>query len=62
MPPEMLTLSEPAPLDVQGVLINIVLAAALSLLLGWHYRRFGTTFSNRAKLAWILPAATYCKL
>ncbi len=30
--------------------------AALAFLLGWHYRKFGTTFSNRAKLAWILPA------
>jgi hypothetical protein len=52
----MLTLSEPAPLNVQDVLINIAVAAVLSMLLGWHYKRFGTTFSNRAKLAWILPA------
>ena len=58
----MLTLSEPAPLNVQEVLINIALAAALSMLLGWHYKRFGTTFSNRAKLAWILPAVSHKSL
>lgn len=54
--PDLTTLSDPAALSVQEVLINLGLAALLAFLLGWHYRRFGTTFSNRAKLAWILPA------
>jgi len=38
------------------LLINLLLTALLSLLLGWHFKRFGASFSNRTKLAWVLPA------
>ncbi len=54
--PDLTTIVDSGTLDLQATLINTGLAAVLSLLLGWHYRRFGSTFSNRAKLAWVLPA------
>lgn len=54
--PDLNSVVLPAPLPLEQVLLNTVIAALLTFVLGWHYRRFGTTFSNRAKLAWILPA------
>ena len=54
--PDLSTIVPAGTLELQTTLLNTALAAVLSLLLGWHYRRFGSTFSNRAKLAWVLPA------
>jgi hypothetical protein len=54
--PDLARFSDPAALSVQEVLTSLGLAALLAFLIGWHYRTFGSTFSNRAKLAWILPA------
>jgi len=45
-----------APLSPLSVLLSLVLCAALSTLLGWHFVRFGSTFSNRAQFARVLPA------
>lgn len=55
--PELIdSIAQSGTLDLRETLLNTLLTALLAFLLGWHYRRFGTTFSNRAKLAWILPA------
>ncbi len=36
-------------------LANLAIALVLSLLLRWHYMRFGSTFSNRAEFSRIFP-------
>ena len=36
-------------------LANLAIALALSLMLRWHYIRFGTTFSNRAEFSRVFP-------
>ncbi len=48
-------LTEPADLSVVTVLINLACAALLSMILAWHFTRFGSTFSNRRKFANVLP-------
>jgi len=45
-------------LSVAGVALNLILGTFLSLVLGWHFRRFGSTFSNRRKFARILIPIT----
>lgn len=42
-------------IEVPHVLFNMLVAAALAFLVGWHFRRFGSTYSNRAKFARVLP-------
>jgi ABC-type multidrug transport system fused ATPase/permease subunit len=53
---ELLGLSAPDTLSVVQVLLSLLIAAALSGLVSWHFMRFGSTFSNRAKFARVLPA------
>jgi hypothetical protein len=45
----------PSATSVLTLVINMVLAAALTSLLAWQYTRFGRTLTNRAALARILP-------
>ena len=37
------------------LVINILLAAVLSIGVAWYYERFGMALSNRAKFAYLLP-------
>ena len=53
--PSGLNLSEPAPLSITSLVVNIVLCAILMVGVSWHFKRFGRTLSNRAELARILP-------
>lgn len=48
-------LTNPAPLSLLSLSINLVLCLVLSILLAWYYRDFGETLSNRSKFAPILP-------
>lgn len=43
------------PLSISALLINLVLGAGLSLVLRWHFLKFGSTISNRAEFAQIFP-------
>jgi hypothetical protein len=52
---ENLQITEPAELSVVTVLVNLGCATLLSLVLAWHFTRFGSTFSNRRKFANVLP-------
>lgn len=54
MPDSIANLSA-APLSLSGLLLNLVLATVLSLLLAWHYVKFGRALANRASLARTLP-------
>ena len=37
------------------IVINLLIGTCLSILAGWHFVRFGSTFSNRRKFAVVLP-------
>ncbi|MEM9091651.1 MAG: DUF4956 domain-containing protein [Cyanobacteria bacterium P01_F01_bin.53] len=52
---ENLGLTEPAPLSIAALVVNLLLGAACAYLLSWHYVRFGKTNSNRAELAQVFP-------
>ncbi|MCP4593146.1 MAG: DUF4956 domain-containing protein [bacterium] len=54
--PDWSQLTQPAPLSVPGVLVNLALGMVLGLLIGWHFARFGRTMGNRASLARVLTA------
>lgn len=54
MPNDFLTLGE-APFSLVSLIFNLGIGALLSLCLGWHFRRFGSTLSNRDELARVLP-------
>lgn len=52
---DILNLTDAAPLSLATLAINLTLTLILSSLLGWFYGRYGRSFSNRSKLAEILP-------
>jgi uncharacterized membrane protein YhiD involved in acid resistance len=54
MPPN-LGITEPAPLSLMALLLNLLLGTVMSIGLSWHYTRFGRTKSNRAELAQVFP-------
>ncbi len=43
------------PLSIISLVIHIALGAVFSLAVSWHFKRFGSTLSNRAELAQVLP-------
>lgn len=52
--PDFLTLGE-TPFSLLSLLFNLGMGALLSVCLAWHFRRFGSTLSNRDELARVLP-------
>lgn len=50
-----LNLTESAPLSLPTLTINLLLTILLGSLLAWFYTHYGRSFSNRSKLAQILP-------
>ena len=44
-----------APLALTPLLINLIIGAALSLVLRWHFKQFGSTLSNREEFAQVFP-------
>ena len=55
MNPSILGLPSSTPLSIGTVTLNLVLTMLLSLTLGWHFARYGSSFSNRARFARVLP-------
>jgi hypothetical protein len=49
-----LTLGE-SPFSLLSLMFNLAIGAVLSICLAWHFRRFGSTLSNRDELARVLP-------
>jgi hypothetical protein len=43
------------PLSLTALIINLLLGALLSSVVAWYYARFGESFTNRVKLARLLP-------
>lgn len=52
---ETLGLSEKTPLSLTTLLISLVIGAILSLIIRWHFRKFGSTLSNREEFAQVFP-------
>lgn len=46
----------PADLSPAGVVINLLLSAALAFIIAMHFRHFGSSFSDRGKFGRVLPA------
>jgi hypothetical protein len=44
-----------APLSLVNLLINLAIGIPLSLLLRWHFERFGSTLSSRGEFAQVFP-------
>jgi hypothetical protein len=44
-----------APLDLVTLLINLGIGVGLSLVLRWHFERFGSSHSNREEFASVFP-------
>lgn len=48
-------LSSAEPLSIVGLLIALGVGLGLTLILRWHFQRFGSTLSNRAEFAQVFP-------
>ena len=53
--PQNLTAGADNPISLLALLINLGVGVPLSLLLRWHFRRFGSTLSNREEFAQVFP-------
>jgi len=55
MMPEILNAAGNTPLSLPSLLINLAIGALLALVLRWHFRRFGSTLSNREEFDQVFP-------
>ncbi|MGI9292151.1 MAG: DUF4956 domain-containing protein [Gammaproteobacteria bacterium] len=55
MPQELSLFGSDAPLSVPDLLVNLVIGVILAILVRWHFRRFGSTLSNRDEFAQVFP-------
>jgi hypothetical protein len=53
--PQGLSLPAGTPLSLSSLLINLAIGALLALVLRWHFRRFGSTLSNREEFDAVFP-------
>jgi len=58
MPDELSLFGSDAPLSVPNLLVNLVIGVILAVLVRWHFRRFGSTLSNRDEFAQVFPFVT----
>ena len=54
MPEDFLMIGK-SPFSLLSLLFNLCIGALLSLVLSWHFKRFGSTLSNRDELAQVFP-------
>ena len=52
---QLLGLTNPAPLSLTTLAINLLLAAVLASIVAWFYVQYGRSLSNRAKFSQTLP-------
>ena len=48
-------LGSPEPLSIGALFLALAMGLVLSLILRWHFQRFGSTLSNRAEFAQVFP-------
>ncbi len=53
--PQNFNLLDNQPLSLLSLAIHLGLGAVFSLVVSWHFKRFGSSLSNRAEFAQILP-------
>jgi uncharacterized membrane protein YhiD involved in acid resistance len=51
----LLGLTTPAPLSLETLAINMLIAIVLTSIVAWYYTAFGRSLSNRGRLASVLP-------
>ena len=44
-----------APLSIPNLILNLSIGIVLSLILRWHFQRFGSTLSNRSEFNLVFP-------
>ena len=52
---QQLSLNSAAPLSLVSLSINLGIGIVLSLVVGWHFSRFGSTLSNRDEFRQVFP-------
>jgi len=55
MPNELSLFGSDAPLSIPELLLNLVIGVVLAVIVRWHFRRFGSTLSNRDEFAQVFP-------
>jgi hypothetical protein len=55
MPQELSLFGSDAPLSVSELVFNLVIGVVLSIIVRWHFSRFGSTLSNRDEFAQVFP-------
>jgi hypothetical protein len=58
MPQELSLFGSDAPLSIPDLLVNLVVGVLLAIAIRWHFRRFGSTLSNRDEFAQVFPFVT----
>ena len=53
--PKELSMNWPTDLSIMSLMISLLLGVVLSIILSWHFRRFGSTLSNREEFAHVFP-------
>ncbi len=53
--PQDLSIFNNEPLSIISLVIHIALGSVFSLAISWHFKKFGSTLSNRAEFAQVLP-------
>ncbi len=53
--PQEINLFANTPLSIPSLLLNLGIGAILALILRWHFRRFGSTLSNREEFDQVFP-------
>ncbi|MDH4317841.1 MAG: DUF4956 domain-containing protein, partial [Desulfobulbaceae bacterium] len=52
---DIIGLSDKAPLSLTSLTINLIIGLILALALRAHFRKFGSTLSNREELSQVFP-------
>jgi len=55
MPQQISLTGSAAPLSITLLLISLGIGVFLSLILSWHFKRFGSTLSNREEFSQVFP-------
>ncbi len=53
--PQEINLFANTPLSITSLMVNLAIGAVLALVLRWHFRRFGSTLSNREEFDQVFP-------
>jgi hypothetical protein len=55
MPQELNFFPQQAPLSIQSLLISLTIGVVFAVIIRWHFKRFGSTLSNREDFARVFP-------